>query len=267
MIDRARACGLWALGIAFSAACGASPGIQESADGTSLDLDASTSTTDAPTTGAVDPPQPTACAEPTTVTAAPRTITEAVALINALPRPLALDCFLERLERPLAIAATSSIVSLQPAAGAHSPRVFLFTGEFVMSITVGGDHGFDLLEFGEPVGMHRSIKGEIAFPLDAELVTAEAPFTRILESSGGTKCGICHRGEATTPVYPQAYVSDALRHRDEDAVTLAALRGEFDRCDPSAQPERCARLTALFGHGPVEAAAFPVEMPTIYDYE
>jgi len=217
-----------------------------------------------PTTGEPLPP-PTACAEPTSLSASPRTIAEAVAFINELPQPLTLDCFLERLERPLAIAATRSMISLQPAVGDSSPRLFLFMGELVLSVAVDG-HGFDLLEFGELVAPTRSIKGEIAFPLD-DLLAPEAPFARIFDGVDGTNCGVCHADEVTAPRYPQAFVSDALRFPDFEEVAFAVVREAYEQCDPAAQPERCARLTALFGHGPVEAAAFPATMPTIYDYE
>ncbi|MBZ5715918.1 hypothetical protein [Nannocystis pusilla] len=219
----------------------------------------------APTTTGEPLPPPTACAEPTSLAASPRTIAEALAFINELPRPLTLDCFLERLERPLAIAATRSMISLQPAVGDHSPRLFLFMGELVLSVAVDG-HGFDLLEFGEHVAPTRSIKAEIAFPLD-DLLGPEAPFARIFDGVDGTNCGVCHAEEVSEPRYPQAFVSDALRFPDWEEVAFAAVREAYEGCDAAAEPERCARLTALFGHGPVEAAAFPETMPTIYDYE
>lgn len=254
--------------LALAAACngGAStpePGPTQASSSTGEPAPGGTTDATAPTTG--EPPPPTACAEPTSLTASPRTIGEAVAFINGLPQPLTLDCFLERLERPLAIAATRSVISLQPAVGEASPRLFLFAGELVMSVAVDG-HGFDLLEFGELVAPTRSIKGEIAFPL-ADPIAHDAPFTRIFDGEDGTGCGICHGSEAPAPEYPQAFVSDALRFPDFEAVAFADLRREYERCDPAVQPERCARLTALFGHGPVEPAAFPESMPTIYDYE
>lgn len=217
------------------------------------------------TTGPPPPPPPTACAEATDLTAAPRTIGDAVAFINQLPRPLSLDCVLERLERPLALAATTSVISLQPAAGERSPRLFLFSGDLIMSVAVDG-HGVDLLEFGELVGPTTSIKAEIKFPLAGPLALQD-PFARIYDRSGGTNCAICHRGETASPNYPLAFASDALRFTDSEAVPLADLRGEHERCDPMAEPDRCARLAAVFDHGPVEHAAFPEHMPTIFDYE
>lgn len=228
-----------------------------------LEVDGSTSetsgTSDEPTG---EGPTPTACAEATTLTAAPRTIGEAVKFINALPRPLTLDCLLERLERPLAIAATSGVISLQPAVDRRSPRVFLFSGELIMSIAVDGDPGSTLLEFGEIVGPTRSIKAEIQFPL-ADSVTAAAPFERILDADG-TKCGFCHRDEMAAPGYPGAFASAALQMVVYDEVTVADMRDEYERCDPAAEPGRCARFAALFDHGEVVQAVFPSAFPTIF---
>lgn len=254
--------------LGLAAACnGGAPGSAATPASTSSGGPSTGEATDpAPLTTGEPLPPPTACAEPTSLTGSPRTIGEAVAFINELPQPLTLDCFLERLERPLAIAATRSMISLQPAVGDANPRLFLFMGEeLVLSVAVDG-HGFDLLEFGELVAPTRSIKAEIAFPLD-DLLAYDAPFTRIFDGVDGTNCGVCHAEEVAEPRYPQAFVSDALRFPDFEEVAFAVVREQYEDCDPTAQPERCARLTALFGHGPVEAAAFPATMPTIYDYE
>ena len=256
---------LWAVWLALATGCGAATSESEGSTAGS-DGESSTTGVNEPGTGAVDEPPPTACASATTVLGSPRTIGEVIAFINTLPRPVTLDCFLERLERPLAITSTSSIISVQPAVGEHSPRVFLFVGDaLVLSITVGDYHGFDLLEFGEVIAPARTIKGEIAFPVEAPLA-ASAPFRRVLDSGGAaTTCALCHRDEAAVPDYPLAFASTMLRFREEEAVTLAALRDEHERCDPLVQPLRCARLTALLGHGPVEAAAFSADLPTIYE--
>ena len=70
----------------------------------------------------------TGCRAPSSVSNAPQSIAETVTLINALPKPLTLPCFLESLARPLEMSATFSVVSAQPAVGHRSPRVFLFLG-------------------------------------------------------------------------------------------------------------------------------------------
>jgi hypothetical protein len=261
----ARPAPVWALATLF-AGC-SEPAMEVETASTTMMVDTSTGDTgessdtgDEPT-GEVAPPS--ACPEGTTVTAAPRTIGEAVEFINALPRPLTLDCFLERLERPLAIAATSGVISLQPAGGVESPRVFLFSGELIMSIALDRIPGDALLEFGEIVGPARSIKAELEFPLK-DTVTAAAPFERILDSESGTKCAICHRDEAAVADYPGAFASAALQMVAFEEVPLADMRGQYERCGGDWRSARCERLAALLGHGEVVQAAFPAEFPTIY---
>jgi len=205
------------------------------------------------------------CAPEGEVTTRPRSIAEAVALVNALPRPATIECFVESLDRPLYVEATSSIISAQPAAGRRSPRVFLFAEPLVMSITMDGD-GRDLLEFGEFVDERQTIKAEIAFPVVAE-VEATAPFDRVLFDDEGpdTSCALCHRDERASGDIPGAFVSDALRPADDTLVDLLDLQREADRCDPGREPARCAQLDAFTGHGELVHRAFPPELPTIFD--
>ena len=222
--------------------------------------------TDAGDTTAADEPPPTSCAEETDLSAAPTTIAEAVDFINALPRPVTLDCFVERLERPLIMNATHSTVSLQPAVGAESPRVFFFYDELIMSVAVDGDPGRTLLEFGELIGPTTSIKAEVEFPV-TETIPITAPMERILDEPDNTKCRLCHGSETPTPEYEGAFASDALRFQDSELVELSALREEHDNCDPAAEPERCRRMDSLFEFGEVIEGEFPPGLQTIYDYE
>lgn len=223
--------------------------------------------TDAADTTAADEPPPTACAEETEVVGAPTTIAEAVDFINALPRPVTLDCFVERLQRPLAINATISTVSLQPAVGGDvSPRVFIFYDGMIMSVAIDGEPGRHLLEFGELIGPTTSIKGELEFPI-TDTVLATDPMDRILDEPDNTKCRLCHGGETPTPEYEGAFASDALRFRDDELVELDALRERHEQCDPAVEPERCRRLDSFFAFGEVVAGDFPPGLQTIYDYD
>src|SRR5437868_4300008 len=112
---------------------------------------------------AVDAAPPSRCQPPSGTSGAPRTIMEVTALANALPHPLALTCFLEALERPLDLHAALSTVSLQPAPNPRSPRIFLFTGDVIMSVAPDG-LGQSLLEIGQLVAPDRSLKAELKFP-------------------------------------------------------------------------------------------------------
>src|SRR3712207_6534727 len=83
-------------------------------------------------------PPPSPPCQPKGVPRNPTSIAEAVALVSALPRPLTVGCYLESLERPLRVNATSAVISLQPAAGPRNPRMFLFAGNLVSSIVPAG---------------------------------------------------------------------------------------------------------------------------------
>ena len=111
---------------------------------------------------------PRLCPPPPGVSARPRTIAETVALVNALPRPVTVACFLESLERPLYVNATRSFISLQPAVGNRSPRLFLMFEGMSMSVVPEGS-GSKLIEFGEFVTPERTLKAEIKTPVVAEV--------------------------------------------------------------------------------------------------
>jgi hypothetical protein len=194
----------------------------------------------------------------------PRSISEALEWINAQPKPLSLPCFLETLGRPLALYATESIFSAQPAVGRRSPRMFVFTEPLIMTVTPEG-RGSHLLEFGEQRSETTSLKAEIAFPVEAELEPA-APYERLLVESSYTTCSVCHEGEEpdTRTSFTRAFVSRALRPVPLERVSLSELRAEARACDASAEPERCAMLLALFGQGNVVDAEFSAALPTFY---
>jgi len=214
-----------------------------------------------------EPPPPTGrsptagCRAPAGVSNSPHTIEETVTLINALPKPLSLPCFLESLARPLEISATNSLFSAQPARGPRSPRIFLFEDPNVMSVVPEGD-GAPLLEFGEQRPDFRSLKAEITFPVETPL-QASAPFANVIFSPPLTTCGGCHAGEQQESVISgvPTFVSSALRPRPQELVSAASLEHELQVCDRAVEPQRCAMLDALMGWGPVTDRAFPPQMP------
>jgi hypothetical protein len=195
-------------------------------------------------------------------TGSPQTIAEAIALANALPQPATAACFLEALDRPLAIEASKSRASAQPADGERSPRVFLFTGDTLVITAAVGGKGRDLIEFGETVAPGRSVKGEIEFPLTNTLTDA-APFDRIRNPDHGniTTCFVCHDSEDDEPGFPNGRSSLIVRPRTRSLVPLTSLQSEFESCDPSKEPERCAMLTALVAWGPLEHRGFDKDLP------
>jgi hypothetical protein len=194
----------------------------------------------------------------------PQSIAGAVAWINALPKPLSLPCFLETLPRPLELYASESIFSAQPAVGSRSPRMFVFADALIMTIVADGV-GSHLLEFGERRFDVKSLKGEIPFPVTAELTPA-APFEHLIIDDRFTSCALCHAEEEPDPdtSFTRAFLSRALRPVPAERVSLEELRAEAIDCDGGAEPERCAMLVALFGQGNVLDAEFPTELGTFY---
>ncbi|MFT5355332.1 MAG: hypothetical protein ACI9KE_002551 [Polyangiales bacterium] len=181
---------------------------------------------------------------------APQTIDDAVARLNSLPE-VSLGCFVASLPRPLRMTATDSQFSAQPAAGVDRPRVFLHTDGLVLSLALGGE-GQNLLEFGEWVDETRTVKGELAFPVEFPVETS-APFVRIARTSGreGTTCGLCHSSEDPVTARPGAFSSVAIAPARRDQVNVEYLRAVSERCDALADPHGCTLLHSLFDYGEV----------------
>lgn len=210
--------------------------------------------------GMTDPPR---CVAPEGAPTSPQTIADVVALVNALPSPVTLPCFVQALERPLLMHAAVSVISAQPSVGTRSPRIFLFWQGLRASIVLAGG-GSPLLELGEILPESRSLKAEIFFPVTAPLDPV-TPYERILFTPNVTRCGFCHPVEEPDPdiTFASAFTSVALRPLDSYAVSIASLANELAICDPKAEADRCALLQALFdGATPVEQA-FPPELPTL----
>jgi hypothetical protein len=198
-------------------------------------------------------PAGTVCVAPPGVSTTPSTIPEALGLMNSLPKPTTLECFLQTLGRPLSLYMTSSEQSLQPAVGgARSPRTFVLRGSLEMSIVLDGPAS-STLEMGYRPTPGRSIKTEILFPL-AKDVTPERFFDRVLVGGEATECGRCHVAETQEDFegFPDGvFVSDVIPPYSIFEVSLDALRTEGATCDETAEPQRCALLAALLDHGDV----------------
>ena len=197
-------------------------------------------------------------------TGSPQSIDQAVSLLNALPKPTSVACFIESLDRPLFAFATNSPFSAQPALSTRSPRVFIKTGDLWSSVVIDGDSS-QLIEFGHLLpGTMRSIKGEVKLPLEAPLAPS-APFDRVRYAEG-TACSLCHFHEQqeTLPGVSGAFSSVAFKPRADTYVSLEGLRAEARACDWKAEPHRCEMLSALFDGGTVVESAFPDSMETFF---
>jgi hypothetical protein len=207
---------------------------------------------------AVLPPQvsvdPGVCATPNGVSGTPRTLAEAIILMNSLPRPTSLACFLQALSRPLDVYLTSSDDSLQPSPGARSPRTFIVFEPLVMSIVFEGPAHI-ALELGYRSASRRSIKTEILFPL-----TTDVTYTNLFDEvqvGESTRCSACHTGEVQTvnPSLPvDVFESDIIEPFSFEEVDVESLRAERVSCNPSLEPERCELLAAFFDFGTVQPA-------------
>lgn len=202
------------------------------------------------------------CAPAPGTPGSPSSIAETVELVNGLPKPASLACFLEALERPLRLVATRSFFSAQPAVGSRSPRIFLFIDGIIHSIVPEGS-ARNLLEMGETSSPGWSIKAELEFPITEEITLATA-FER-LPLNDITTCGVCHDGHVPALGIAGAFESEALRPADEELVPLVELEEEARSCDAELEPERCAMLGALFQHGEVIPTEFPRSVRTIFD--
>lgn len=200
-------------------------------------------------------------------TTAPRRISDIVQLINALPMPLSLPCVLEALPRPFELHAFRSVISAQPAEGRRSPRLFLFYDGLILSVVPAG-MGSHLLEFGQIRSPTHTLKGEIEFPVHAQL-GPQAPYDRILyQDSDHTTCGFCHPGESqdegitfTRAFSSQMMLPTVLR----DRVSVEELLQERRQCDAAAEPERCAMLASLFDQGTPVDKEFPKVLVPVDD--
>ena len=212
---------------------------------------------------AVNPLGRARCTPPPGMTGTPQTIEDAVAFLNALPKPTSVACFVEALDRPLGVYATNSMLSLQPAVSNQSPRVFLKVANMWLSVVIDGP-GDDLIEFGELIGDGmRSLKGELKLPV-TDAIAPTVPFDRVLYSNGGTTCGLCHRQEIVDHMEgtSQIFSSVAFRPEPTTRVKLDSLRAQWTSCDWQAQPDRCDLLSSIFGGGDVVDAEFPSNMTT-----
>lgn len=208
-------------------------------------------------------PERSPCSPGPGATGAPATIDQAITLINTLPRPVTIPCFVRALDRPLRLNATDSVFSAQPAQGRDRPRIFMESGALIMSVSLG-DKGLPLLEFGELDEGGDSIKGELRFPVEAPLEQS-APFATLAYDATLSTCGLCHPQERlvkTIDGHP-VYRSRALRPQGYTHVSLEELHALKVSCEVPTS-DRCQLLDALFeGQAPVEFS-FPEQLSVFF---
>ena len=225
----------------------------------------------APALASAQAVEPRRCAPGPNATGAPRSIEQVVDLINSLPKPVTVACFVESLDAPLKVFASNSVASLQLSTGPEDPRWFIFSLPLIMSVTSDGP-GAELLEMGVLLpGHRRTLLGELRMPIETEIKHA-LPYERIGQDLG-TTCGFfCHQNEARDPsiTFAKAFVSKSIRAAADSEVTLASLRDVLARCkSPSGKSAgtsagtsaRCELLHALLVTGRGQREDFPADMP------
>lgn len=195
----------------------------------------------------------------------PQSIEEVVNLINALPKPLDLSCFLQSLKRPLYLNASASILSAQPAAGETNPRIFIFKGNLIISIVAAGA-GSKLLEFSELKYSRRSIKGELTLPIEKSVANSD-PFKKII-TENKTSCSGCHTLEQEEYITEgiQVYSSIAIRPSINKDIHIDDLKYELYLCQfYRLENSRCHIYHSLLSFGEVVPQEFPADMPTFLE--
>lgn len=192
-------------------------------------------------------------------TGSPQTVEQAVALINSLPMPVSVSCFLESLDRPLDIYGTNSTGSAQPSYDAQNPRIFIIRNNLYIAVTTKG-LARDLVEFSVLQSPSTSQKAELQFPITSPILTT-LPFDRI-RTFTGTTCGLCHTGEVNGPS-SYSYTSKAARPNPFARITLDSMKQFYQNCDRTTDPVRCDIFRGIFGFGEVRSKDFPTSMPTI----
>jgi hypothetical protein len=200
------------------------------------------------------------CEKPSFEVTLPLTIDETTTLINQLPKPLTLECFLYYLPRPLSVHATTSNFSAQPSDSPENPRIFIVnpgTQIFLMSVVPTG-LGKYLLEMSQFQSQTTSVKAELAFPVTGTLAAA-TPYSNILEVGGGTSCKFCHQNEmgASGSWGGSAFVSEVLRPDTARRVSLSEMTKKAKTCDKNSDPYRCAILNSIYGVAPLKEVSFP----------
>jgi len=186
----------------------------------------------------------------------PTDFDQVVELVNALPKPLELSCFLYNFDPPFKIFAVDNEFSAQPSQGPDSPRILIIRDDFIVSVVPSG-LGKDLIEFSKVTSSDQSIKGELAFPI-TDQIPADKPYTEILENpevmGSGTTCKTCH---PETHIGNNIYESTIFDPMPFQRVPASQLQTGLTLCQKGVDTFRCNILKAVFSRGEVEDLPWP----------
>lgn len=193
------------------------------------------------------------CTNPPDELRSPNSITEAVQLMNALPKPFDVNCFIQALRKPLKVFAVNNAFSAQPAVGASSPRIFILNSRLSLSVAPAGS-GKYLLEMSEKETSGESFKAELEFPVKAEM-DPSVVFRNVI-SGGSSRCVTCHTNEHASS-YPNAgtvFSSTTIRPSEAQRVSQTYLKNQALNC--TGDKYRCDMLRAIYIEGQAMDASF-----------
>ncbi|MEZ4870680.1 MAG: hypothetical protein R2827_00250 [Bdellovibrionales bacterium] len=177
-------------------------------------------------------------------------------LINVLPKPLSLECFLANFDPPMNLLAVNSVSSAQPAEGPEQPRILIVRDQFIVTI-VPTSNTNPLVEFSRVIGSNRSVKGELQFPI-SDSIAETAAFDRIrttFNGQPGTSCRFCHKNEVEQP--DGSIASDIVDPLPSQIIKANYMQSILENCDEQSTPNKCRILKAVYGRGPVSDIYWP----------
>ena len=186
----------------------------------------------------------------------PTTFTGVIQLVNSLPKPLSVNCFISNFDPPFDIYAVINLFSAQPAANKQSPRIFIIKNDFIISVVPAGTSR-DFIEFSKVTSPGRSVKGELEFPINENLVQ-DAMWSRIEDTvtiTGGTSCKFCHAQEQSYA--GGGFSSTIIPPSSAKRVGSNFLFNEAKNCDDSLDSFRCDMLGLLYLRGPAQDVVWP----------
>jgi hypothetical protein len=185
---------------------------------------------------------------------APETIQQAVDLINALPKPLTIYCFLEALQRPLFVNATSNDFSAQGATSINSPRIFIKYKKLIISF-VPEREGSQNIELAEETTVGNTIKGDLHFPIEEAKLAEVAPYQSIFKAGEPSCANLCHSGYEALKTFENGtvkYSSEQIFPKASKDVTVEEMKEWRDQCDPYISP-LCDFYRSMFDSGEVKS--------------
>lgn len=186
----------------------------------------------------------------------PLNVDQVVELINRIEKPVTVNCLISFLQAPLKIYAVNNQASAQAAAGFESPRIFIFNQNLILSVVPDGD-GKDFVEMSEVVGIFRSIKAELKFPINDIIVNGDA-FKSIINSQGLSTCRGCHDNAVVADQITTgpAFITDMVLPDPNKRVPASNLNFWARNCDANANPFRCEMLKVIMINGRAEESNF-----------